>query len=94
MGAEGLDLRDGVARGAGHVRRLQEGTCTLNQGFVFNDLLTNYERVADHCSNIAVAVIELEEDNLDAHEYINNLRAANTEAFRSCEEEFAAKYAI
>ena len=77
-----------------HVRRLQEGTCTLNQGFVFNDLLTNYERVADHCSNIAVAIIELEEDNLDAHEYINNLRAANTEAFRSCEEEFAAKYAI
>ena len=77
-----------------HVRRLQEGTCTLNQGFVFNDLLTNYERVADHCSNIAVAIIELEEDNLDAHEYINNLRAANTQAFRSCEEEFAAKYTI
>ena len=77
-----------------HVRRLQEGTCTLNQGFVFNDLLTNYERVADHCSNIAVAIIELEEDNLDAHEYINNLRAANTQAFRSCEEEFAAKYVI
>ena len=43
-----------------HVDRLQSGSCTLNQGFVFNDLLTNYERVADHCSNIAVAIIELE----------------------------------
>ena len=43
-----------------HVVRLQSGVCTLGQGFIFNDLLTNYERVADHCSNIAVAIIELE----------------------------------
>ena len=77
-----------------HVRRLQEGTCTLGQGFVFNDLLTNYERVADHCSNIAVAIIELEDDNLDAHEYINNLRETKTDAFRRCEEDFAAKYKV
>ena len=48
-----------------HVDRLQSGACTLNQGFVFNDLLTNYERVADHCSNIAVAIIELESDSFD-----------------------------
>ena len=48
-----------------HVDRLQSGSCTLNQGFVFNDLLTNYERVADHCSNIAVAIIELESDSFD-----------------------------
>ena len=45
-----------------HVDRLQKGVCTLSQGFVFNDLLTNFERVADHCSNIAVAMIELESD--------------------------------
>ena len=51
-----------------HVDRLQSGSCTLNQGFVFNDLLTNYERVADHCSNIAVAIIELESDSFDTHE--------------------------
>ena len=48
-----------------HVDRLQSGSCTLNLGFVFNDLLTNYERVADHCSNIAVAIIELESDSFD-----------------------------
>ncbi len=77
-----------------HVRRLQEGVCTISQGFVFNDLLTNYERVADHCSNIAVAIIELEEDSLDSHEYINALREANSQAFRRCEEEFAAKYRV
>ena len=77
-----------------HVRRLQEGTCTLNQGFVFNDLITNYERVADHCSNIAVAIIEMEEDNLDAHQYINNLRESKSPAFQRCEEEYAAKYSI
>ena len=52
-----------------HVDRLQSGSCTLNLGFVFNDLLTNYERVADHCSNIAVAIIELESDSFDTHEY-------------------------
>ena len=77
-----------------HVRRLQEGTCTLHQGFIFNDLITNYERVADHCSNIAVAIIELEEDNLDSHEYINNLRNANSPTFQNCEEAFARKYVI
>ena len=55
-----------------HVDRLQKGTlyAQLN-GFLFNDLLTNYERVADHCSNIAVAMIELESDSFDTHEYLS-----------------------
>ena len=64
-----------------HVDRLQSGSCTLNLGFVFNDLLTNYERVADHCSNIAVAIIELESDSFDTHEYLNSVRAMKSSSF-------------
>lgn len=70
-----------------HVDRLQKGLCTIKLGFVFNDLLTNYERVADHCSNIAVAMIELESNSFDTHEYLKSLRAMRSAAFaRYCEE--------
>ena len=71
-----------------HVDRLQSGSCTLNQGFVFNDLLTNYERVADHCSNIAVAIIELESDSFDTHEYLNSVRAMKSSSFARYYEEY------
>ena len=75
-----------------HVDRLQSGSCTLNQGFVFNDLLTNYERVADHCSNIAVAIIELESDSFDTHEYLNSVRAMKSSSFARYYEEYQQKY--
>ena len=75
-----------------HVDRLQSGSCTLNQGFVFNDLLTNYERVADHCSNIAVAIIELESDSFDTHEYLNSVRAMKSHSFARYYEEYQQKY--
>ena len=75
-----------------HVDRLQQGVCTLNQGFVFNDLLTNYERVADHCSNIAVAIIELESDSFDTHEYLNSVRAMKSHSFARYYEEYQQKY--
>lgn len=57
-----------------HVKRIQAGECTLDHGFAFNDLLTNFERIADHCSNIAVAIIELNHNLFDTHEYLNNLK--------------------
>ena len=57
-----------------HIRRLQSGECTIQLGFVLNDLLTNFERVSDHCSNIAVCVIESQEDDLDRHAYIHDLK--------------------
>ena len=75
-----------------HVDRLQQGVCTLNQGFVFNDLLTNYERVADHCSNIAVAIIELESDSFDTHEYLNSVRAMKSSSFARYYEEYKQEY--
>jgi len=52
-----------------HIERLKAGRCTVEMGFILNDLLTNYERVADHCSNLAICVIELDQGELNAHEY-------------------------
>ena len=75
-----------------HVVRLQSGVCTLGQGFIFNDLLTNYERVADHCSNIAVAIIELESDSFDTPEYLNSVRAMKSHSFARYYEEYQQKY--
>ena len=77
-----------------HVDRLQEGVCSLNQGFVFNDLITNYERVADHCSNIAIAIIELQDEQYDAHGYIINLKELHSHNFDELYEEFTKKYEI
>ena len=75
-----------------HVVRLQSGVCTLGQGFIFNDLLTNYERVADHCSNIAVAIIELESDSFDTHEYLNSVRAMKSSSFARYYEAYKQEY--
>ena len=77
-----------------HVDRLQKGVCTLNQGFIFNDLLTNYERVADHCSNIAVAMIELESDSFDTHEYLNSVKAMKSASFARYSAEYQKKYTL
>ena len=75
-----------------HVERLQKGTCSLQIGFVFNDLLTNFERVADHCSNIAVAMIELNQDEFQAHDYINNLKELRSHNFDALYNQYAEKY--
>ena len=77
-----------------HVDRLQKGLCTLGQGFVFNDLLTNYERVADHCSNIAVALIELESDSFDTHEYLNSLKELKSDMYERYYEEYRRVYQL
>ncbi len=61
---------------ARHVHRLQNGECTIQLGFVLNDLLTNLERVSDHCSNIAVCVIEEREDRSDRHAYLHDMKEA------------------
>lgn len=75
-----------------HIDRLKSGKCTLSNGFVFNDLLTNLERVSDHCSNIAVAMIEIESDSFDTHEYINSLTAVHTQSFDEYFAEYSEKY--
>ena len=77
-----------------HIERLQRGECTLSQGFVFNDLVTNYERVGDHCSNVAVAMIELESDAFDTHQYLKSLKKQRTEAFDRYLGEYQARFAL
>lgn len=77
-----------------HTDRLQRGENSLQHGFIFNDLLTNFERVADHCSNVAIALIELNADEYDTHEYLIDLKKTHSEEFAVKYEEFASKYAI
>ena len=77
-----------------HVERLQTGACSLEIGFVFNDLLTNFERVADHCSNIAIAMIELSKDEYQAHDYALDLKAHHAKEFEAIYNEYAEKYRV
>ncbi len=77
-----------------HIERLQSGKCTINLGFVFNDIITNCERASDHCSNIAVAMIELRSDTFRTHNYTHNLREKESPAFRSAYTEYAKRFAI
>ncbi len=77
-----------------HVDRLQKGICTLQHGFVFNDLITNFERISDHCSNIAVAMIELEKDAFDTHDYVESLMARKDEEFSRYFRKFKEKYTL
>ena len=77
-----------------HVDRLQRGECSLEHGFLFNDLLTNFERVADHCSNIAVALIELESDSFDTHEYLNSLKELKSDMYERYYEEYRRIYQL
>ena len=77
-----------------HVERLQRGDCTIKQGFVLNDLLTDFERVSDHCSNIAVAMIELDSEEFDTHKYLSGVKTRRTEDFERKYEEYSAHYKI
>lgn len=66
-----------------HIRRLRKGKCTIEMGFVLSDVTTNYERVSDHCSNIALCLLQLNEENFDTHEYQDNLTRKDNVAFMS-----------
>ena len=76
-----------------HILRLQKGECTIELGFVWSDLLTSLERVADHCSNIAGCVIEMSHDSLDVHGYLDNVKAGSP-GFIKAYESYARKYAL
>ncbi len=75
-----------------HVSRLQKDMCTIETGFVFNDLLTNFARVADHCSNVAVCLIQVADDSFDTHEYLNNVKSHGDSEFDEMYREFKEKY--
>ena len=81
---------------ARHIARLQAGSCSIEYGFVLDDLLTSYSRVCDHCSNVAVAQIEVAQDSFDTHAYLKDLRHGNaaeeSEAFRRRLDRYRARY--
>ena len=76
-----------------HILRLQRGECTIELGFVWSDLLTDLERVADHCSNIAGCVIEMSHGSLDVHEYLDYIKGGSI-AFQRAYNAYARKYAL
>ncbi len=77
-----------------HIRRLQEGRCTIELGFVLTDLLTNYERVSDHCSNIAVTVIQIKDSSLDTHGYLNEVKNTGNPDFTQAFEAYSLEYLL
>ena len=79
---------------ANHIKRLQRGVCTIEQGFVLSDISTNLERVSDHCSNIAISVIEIDRDGFDAHGYLENLKKENDPMFAGMVENYRHKYLV
>lgn len=76
-----------------HIRRLRRGNCSIEMGFVLSDLLTNYERISDHCSNIAVTVIEVVNDSFDTHRYLNAIKNGDSD-FNRVYDEFEKKYEL
>ncbi len=86
------DIRDKIK--LNHILRLQKSECTIELGFVLSDLLTNFERVADHCSNIAGCIIEISAyDALDMHKYLSDVKHGS-EGFDQKYKEYKLKYSI
>lgn len=77
----------------GHISRLRQGDCTMELGFILSDLLTNYERISDHCSNIAVCFIEIAHDSFETHEYLKQIKSGGAD-FDEMFEAYNEKYYI
>lgn len=77
-----------------HVKRLRKGKCTIELGLSLSDILTDYERVADHCSNIAVCLIQAEEDGYETHEYLNKVKKKDNKEFQNLYQMYYNKYQI
>ena len=76
-----------------HIVRLRDGACTVETGFIWSDLITNFERVSDHCSNVAVGIIDVSEHTMNAHEVIKNLKEGNAN-YSDKYEEYSKKYSL
>ena len=77
-----------------HIIRLQEGLCTIAYGFVLTDLITNFERVSDHCSNIAVSIIQISMNSFVTHEYLNEVKNSGQPQFLADFDEYRKKYLL
>ncbi len=86
-----IDLLIGTAKN-NHIERLQKGECTIELGFMLTEVLNNIERVSDHCSNVAVCIIQIEQSAFDRHQYLNTLKNSGEEEFKSNFEFYKDKY--
>lgn len=77
-----------------HITRLKNGKCEMKQGFAFNNILTDFERIGAHCSNVALALLELEAEDFDTHEYQKSIRETNNELYTSFYEDYEERYSI
>lgn len=77
-----------------HIERLTNGECTIELGFVFSDLITNLERVADHCSNIAIGVIETNRNGYEPHEYLHELKNSDDIQYNADYRAYKQKYSL
>lgn len=77
-----------------HIERLRNGKCTIELGFILQDLLTNFERVSDHCSNIAVYLIQISDNSMDTHEYMNELKKLDRSEFMDEFNDYKNKYIL
>ena len=76
------------------VARMENGQCTIANGFVFNDLVTNFERISDHCSNVALAIIEMHSEYYAGHEYIDRVKEKRLPDFERTYEHYREKFSI
>ena len=77
-----------------HINRLQKGQCTTELGFVYSDILTNYERVSDHCSNIAVCLLQISENSFETHSYLHDVKYTGSVSFKEQYERMKDKYQL
>ncbi len=77
-----------------HVERMRQGVCSFDTGFIFHDLIANYERVADHCSNVAAAMIGIQSDSFDTHAYLHFVKRLKPENFELYYDEYAEKFLL
>ncbi|MBR6637319.1 MAG: Na/Pi cotransporter family protein, partial [Lachnospiraceae bacterium] len=85
-------LKDTIKKN--HIARLRKNECTIELGFILSDLITNLERVADHCSNIAGCMLEMTHEDLDIHEYLRNVKNGEIREFNEAYEHYMTKYNI
>ena len=77
-----------------HINRLRKGKCKLETGMVMEDIITNFERVSDHCSNVAVCMLQINEDGFDTHEYLDLVTEEDRAWFRQQRAELKKKYEL
>ncbi len=77
-----------------HTKRLQAGECTIETGMLFFDIINSFERIADHCSNLAVCIIELSQGSYQTHRYLKSVKSQENARFMKSFEDYLRKYAL